>query len=78
MKPKETIELLTKMSEDTTRFTKEERNAFLCGRSAIEKQIPKHPDYEGDGYDDNGELIYDTAYCPYCREDYEVERFCNR
>ncbi len=40
---------------------------------ALEKQIPKHPDYEGDGYDDNGELIYDTAYCPYCRQDYEVD-----
>ena len=40
---------------------------------AAEKQIPKKPDYKGDGYDDKGELIYDTAYCPYCRQDYEVD-----
>ena len=40
---------------------------------ALEKQIPKKPDYEGDGYDDNGELIYDTWICPCCEEHYEVD-----
>lgn len=41
--------------------------------SALEKQIPKKPDYEGDGYDENGELIYDTWICPHCNHEYEVE-----
>lgn len=30
------------------------------------------PEYEGDGYDDEGELVYDTAYCPICHHEYEV------
>lgn len=37
-----------------------------------EKESPLPVEYEGDGYDDNGELIYDTAYCPNCRNEYEV------
>lgn len=39
---------------------------------ALEKQIPQKPDLEGDGYYD-GELVYDTGYCPRCRQDYEIE-----
>lgn len=38
-----------------------------------EKQIPKEPNYEGDGYDDNGEIVYDTAYCPSCEHEFEVD-----
>ena len=41
--------------------------------NALEKQIPKKPALEGDGYDDNGELIYDTWICPNCEEHYEVD-----
>lgn len=47
---------------------------------AIEKQNRKKPDYEGDGYDDSGNLIYDTWICPCCGDryeiDYEMHRFC--
>lgn len=39
---------------------------------ALEKQIPQQPDLEADGYSD-GELVYDTGYCPRCRKDYEIE-----
>ncbi len=42
-------------------------------RKAVEKQTPKAPDYEGDGYDNKGELIYDTWICPNCGERYEVD-----
>ena len=42
-------------------------------RKAMEKQKPKKPDYEGDGYDDKGELIYDTWICPNCGKKYEVD-----
>lgn len=42
-------------------------------RVAMEKQKPKKPDYEGDGYDDKGELIYDTWICPNCGKKYEVD-----
>lgn len=39
---------------------------------ALEKQIPKKPYYEGNGYSD-GELVYDTWRCPNCDSAYEVE-----
>ncbi len=41
-------------------------------REAVEKQKPKSPDYEGDGYAD-GEMVYDTWICPNCRGRYEVD-----
>lgn len=54
-------------------------NAFLALNGtwgecikALEKQIPKKPDLEGDGYCD-GQLVYDTWICPCCEERYEVD-----
>ncbi len=47
--------------------------ACRMGMEALEKQIPKKPAYEGDGYDENGELIYDTWICPNCDRHYEVD-----
>lgn len=41
-------------------------------REAVEKQISKEPDYEGDGYS-NGQLVYDTWVCPCCGQSYEVD-----
>ena len=40
-------------------------------RKAIGKLIPRKPTYEGDGYGDDGNLIYDTAYCPICNHSFE-------
>ena len=34
-------------------------------REAVEKQKPKTPDYEGNGYAD-GYMVYDTWICPNC------------
>lgn len=42
-------------------------------KEAKEKQIPKKPDFEGDGYDCSGNLVYDTWICPNCEADYEVD-----
>lgn len=42
-------------------------------RAALEKQIPKKPNLEGDGYDNKGNLIYDTWLCPNCEAHYEVD-----
>lgn len=50
--------------------TTEEMNVVI---SALEYRIPKKPDYEGDGYDENGNLIYDTWICPHCNHNYEVD-----
>lgn len=40
---------------------------------ALEKQIPKKPTFEGDGFDGNGNITYDTWICPCCEEEYEVD-----
>lgn len=40
---------------------------------ALEKQIPKTPNLEGDGYCPEGNLVYDTWICPNCEEHYEVD-----
>lgn len=37
-----------------------------------ERNTPKMPRYEGDGYADE-EMVYDTWYCPNCEEEYEVD-----
>lgn len=47
------------------------REALDMAISALDKQIAKTPDYEGDGYAD-GQLVYDTWICPNCGEHYEV------
>ena len=47
-----------------------------CKRGYCIMSIESHPmrvNYEGDGYDDDGNLIYDTAYCPNCGQKYEVD-----
>ena len=47
---------------------------------ALKKQIPQCPDFEGDGYDDDGNIIYDTWICPNCGDryelDYEIHSYC--
>lgn len=45
----------------------------VCDNVVVEKQKPKKPDYEGDGCDDKGELVYDTWICPCCGKRYEVD-----
>lgn len=53
-------------------FTNDEP-AWDLAFHAIEKQIPKKPDYEGGGYGYDGEIIYDTWICPTCGEHYEMD-----
>ena len=40
---------------------------------ALEKQIPKKPTYEGDGYAPDGTFVFDEWLCPCCGERYEVD-----
>ena len=49
------------------------KEALFMGMQALEKQIPKKPDLEGDGYDNDGNLVYDTWICPNCEKHYEVD-----
>lgn len=43
--------------------------------SAIEKQIPKRPEYSSDGYSPDGNEVWD-AYCPNCEHELDVEEIC--
>ncbi len=42
-------------------------------RSSREKQIPKKPTYDGDGYAPDGTFVWDEWLCPCCGERYEVD-----
>ena len=47
---------------------------------ALEMRVPNQPDFEGDGYGDDGKIIFDEWLCPCCRTTYEVDyddyKFC--
>lgn len=45
--------------------------ACRMGMEALKKQIPEPLNYEGDGYDQDGNLIYDIAKCPVCEHEFE-------
>lgn len=38
-----------------------------------ERDRAKRPDLEGDGYDPDGNMVYDTWSCPNCETKYEVD-----
>lgn len=42
-------------------------------RASREKQIPKNPTYEGDGYAPDGTFVWDEWLCPCCGKRYEVD-----
>ena len=42
-------------------------------REARERQKPQIPNIWGDGYDNEGNLIYDMYDCPNCGKSYEVD-----
>ena len=42
-------------------------------REAVEKQNPKTPTYEGDGYAPDGSFVWDEWICPRCGTSYEVD-----
>ena len=41
-------------------------------QKAAEKQMPKLAVLEADGYDDEGKLVYDIAYCPNCNSRFDL------
>lgn len=45
--------------------------ALNMAQDALEKQISLPLDYEGDGYADDGNILYDTAICRSCGRRFE-------
>ena len=58
--------------ENVLAYTSEMAEFKALAIEALERQMPKSPDYEGDGYAD-GELVCDTWICPNCGKYYEVD-----
>lgn len=59
----------------------EKHNAVIdMAIKALEKRVPKRPNFEGDGYGDDWEIIFDEWLCPCCETRYEVDyddyKFC--
>ena len=54
-------------------FLGETRNVIDVAINALEKQIPKMPTYDGDGYAPDGTFIWDEWICPCCGRRYEVD-----
>lgn len=65
----ESINYCLKCNNDSIPTTQEDLKTI---KEALAKQIPQKPDYEGDGYDEDGYLIYYTWICPNCGKHYEV------
>ena len=49
------------------------REALDIAIEVLEKQLPKKPTYEGDGYAPDGTFIWDEWLCPNCGSRYEVD-----
>mgnify|MGYP001861453854 CR=1 FL=1 len=51
----------------------EEIEDFKLFKKLVDKETPVTLEYEGDGYDGKGNMIYDTAICPVCERHFEVD-----
>lgn len=54
-------------------LTDDDVDEWNACKEAREKQVPQRPDYEGDGFDFDGNIVYDTWICPNCQKKYEVD-----
>lgn len=65
------------LREQNERFKKtmaiEMKLAMRQADKALNKMVPKVPNVEGDGYDPDGNMVYDTWICPCCEKHYEME-----
>lgn len=64
--------LLTKADETLLSEYKVIGTVEEC-RAARERQIPEKPNIWGDGYDNEGNMIYDMYDCPNCGKSYEID-----
>ena len=67
----EALDVAIKALEDVQRY-REIGTVEEC-RVAVEKQKPKKPTYEGDGYAPDGTFVWDEWLCPNCGSRYEID-----
>ena len=71
-KYQEAINYLWKSYDENKIYGIASRGYIEMLQELVDKETPKKPYYEGDGYSD-GELVYDTWICPNCGKSYEVD-----
>jgi hypothetical protein len=72
MKPEEALKLLNDMEfaeqyQGVDKYT----DMLLVCKEALTRSTAARPEYWGDGYDEDGNLVYDQAKCPECGHDFE-------
>ena len=61
------------MEYEDTGLSPEEVGTLKEYQEAVEKQKPKKPTYEGDGYAPDGNFVFDEWLCPCCGSRHEVD-----
>lgn len=76
MTPKEAITTLKLMQAQIEwDYPMDYAAAIDMAISALERQIPKQPDYISNGYSPEGVAVWD-AYCPNCEYELDEETIC--
>ena len=70
---KDILDECNESEEDVCYVTDVDAPALEMAINALEKQIPKKPTYEGDGYAPDGMFIWGEWICPCCGRRYEVD-----
>ena len=70
---KDILDECTESEEAVCYVTDVNAPALEMAIKALEKQIPKNPTYDGDGYAPDGMFIWDEWICPCCGRRYEVD-----
>lgn len=70
---KDILDECTESEESVCYVTDVDAPALEMAINALEKQIPKKPTYEGDGYAPDGMFIWGEWICPCCGRRYEVD-----
>ncbi len=65
------IEILNPTHREHYESLEPVNEACRMGMEALKKQMPEPLNYEGDGYDQDGNMIFDIAKCPMCGHEFE-------
>ena len=70
---KEILDECTESEDAVCYITNVDSTALEMAINALEKQIPKNPTYDGDGYAPDGTFIWGEWICPCCGRRCKVE-----
>lgn len=65
--------LYNTIKDNLISFDDTEKKAVETLQELVDKATPTKPSYWGEGYDYEGNIIYDMYDCPKCGESYEID-----